>query len=228
MMRFKKVTILKILIPQIFVLKVREMERSFINRFTSNCSKCKYQIVYRMDKTLFFYDQEDYYDYKESKDIEGYTIISISKFTRNLELVKDVDIYSEIIDLSVLTEYISIQFVAEQIIEQFEDYPLFICDSSKRSKIEYELRFLFDEFTNIDKDSLVRKEFNKVEEIAENEIKKKHRKIIDLNDEELIFFFEDFSNKLYGHQKFKVDFAEQIRTFRIFNKLKEHKILSFF
>ncbi|WP_250255668.1 AAA family ATPase [Chryseobacterium sp. Marseille-Q3244] len=49
-----------------------------------------------------------------------------------------------------------------------------------------------------------------------------------LTDPELFEFFENFRLKLYGHAKFKDDFEEQIRTFRIFNKLGEHKILSFF
>src|SRR5690554_2465808 len=176
-----------------------------------------------MDKILFFYDREDYYDYKESKNADGYSISSISKFTRNLELVKEVDINSEIIDVSVLTEYSSIQFVAEQVIEPFEQYPLFICDSSKRDKIEYELRFLFDKFDNVDKDSFVKKEEGNVQESERSKIKKKHKKIIDLNEDELNSFFVDFNNKLYGHPKFKNDFAEQIRIFRIFNKLKEHR-----
>lgn len=181
-----------------------------------------------MSKTLLFYDQEDYYDYKESRNIDGYTLNSISKYTRNFELIKEVDINSEIIDLSVLTEYHGIQFVAEQVLEQFDEYPLFICDSSKKDKIEYELRFLFDEFDNVDKNSFVKIKRDDFKDEIENINTKRHRKIIDLTDEELNEFFEEFNNKLYGHPKFKDDFSEQIRTFRIFNRLKENKVLSLF
>ena len=57
---------------------------------------------------------------------------------------------------------------------------------------------------------------------------KKHKKVIDLENDELMVFFEKFRKKLYGHSKFKNDFEEQVRTFKIFNKLGEHKVLSLF
>ena len=38
----------------------------------------------------------------------------------------------------------------------------------------------------------------------------------------------NFKEQLYGHDKFKDDFTELIRNFRVFNKLGEHKILSLF
>lgn len=185
-----------------------------------------------MDKKMLFYDVDDYYDFTESKLQEGYTITSITKFINKSSLIKDVEVSSEIIDLSALTEFNNIQSIGEQIIYQFEDLhverPTFICDSSKRDKIEYELRFLFDKFDNVDVNSFERKKVEIKPVKENNKIKKVHRKIIDLSDEELNDFFKDFNKKLYGHPKFKDNFAEQIRIFRIFNKLKEHKILSFF
>lgn len=179
-------------------------------------------------KTLLFYDKEDFYDCKESKTEEGYDISSVSKYIRTPDLIPEIDCDSEIIDLSVLTEYSGIQFIVEQIVVQFSDDTLFICDSSKKDKLDYELRFIFNEFDFIDKNSFVKKEKVNNEEIVENNILKRHRKVIDLTDEELSVFFNDFNNNLYGHPKFKDDFAEQIRTFRIFNRLKEHKVLSLF
>lgn len=179
-------------------------------------------------KTLLFYDKEDFYDYKESKTEEGFDIYSVSKYTRNPDLIADINSYSEIIDLSVLSEYNTIQFVVEQFLVQFPDDVIFICDSSKRDIIEYELRFIFDQFSNVDKDSFIKNDKESSKEISEEKIKKRHRKIIDLTDEELNVFLDDFNSSLYGHPKFKDDFAEQIRTFRIFNRLKEHKVLSLF
>lgn len=183
-------------------------------------------------KTLLFYDKEDFFDYKESKTGEGYDISTVSKYTRNPDLITDINIYTEIIDLSVLSEYNTIQFVVEQFLVQFPDDVIFICDSSRRDILEYELRFIFDQFSNVDKDSFIKndKEISKEisKEITEEKIKKRHRKIIDLTDEELNVFLDDFNGSLYGHPKFKDDFSEQIRTFRIFNRLKEHKVLSLF
>lgn len=179
-------------------------------------------------KTLLFYDKEDFYDYKESKTEEGYNIYSVSKYTRNADLIAEINSYSEIIDLSVLTEYNTIQFVVEQFLVQFPDDVIFICDSSRRDIIEYELRFIFDQFNNVDKDSFIKNHKESSNEITEEKIKKRHRKIIDLTEEELNAFLDDFNSSLYGHPKFKDDFSEQIRTFRIFNRLKEHKVLSLF
>ncbi|WP_267740540.1 AAA family ATPase [Myroides injenensis] len=179
-------------------------------------------------KTLLFYDKEDFFDYKESKTGEGYDISTVSKYTRNPDLIADINSYTEIIDLSVLSEYNTIQFVVEQFLVQFPDDVIFICDSSRREILEYELRFIFDQFSNVDKDSFIKNDKESSKEITEEKIKKRHRKIIDLTDEELNAFLDDFNSSLYGHPKFKDDFSEQIRTFRIFNKLKEHKVLSLF
>ncbi|EHO10015.1 hypothetical protein HMPREF9714_01700 [Myroides odoratimimus CCUG 12901] len=178
-----------------------------------------------MSRTVLFYERENYYDFKASKVLEGIKIVSISKYARNLDLISEINVDEEIIDISVLTEYNNMQFVGEQIINQFDDFPLFICDSSKREIIEYELRFVFDEFREVDKDTFIKNDSRIEKEVV---IEKKHKKIIDLTENELEQFFIDFNEALYGHPKFKDDFAEQVRAFRIFNKLKEHKVLSLF
>ena len=178
--------------------------------------------------TLLFYEKDDYYDFKESKEGEGFTIISITKFLHNVSLIDEIDTETEIIDISAMTEYIKIQSIFEEISGRFNEMQIFICDISKREALEYELRFVFENFENIDKSSFIKKEIPPISIEENSSIKKRHKKIIDLNEIELKEFFENFRLKLYGHAKFKDDFEEQIKTFRIFNKLGEHKILSFF
>lgn len=178
--------------------------------------------------TLLFYEKDDYYDFKESKEVEGFTIISITKLLHNFSLIDEIDTQTEIIDISAMTEYSKTQSIFEEVIGRFNEMPIFICDISKREALEYELRFVFDSFENVDKDSFIRKERNLTPVEESSIISKRHKKITDLTDSELFEFFENFRSKLYGHAKFKDDFEEQIRTFRIFNKLGEHKILSFF
>ena len=56
----------------------------------------------------------------------------------------------------------------------------------------------------------------------------KHKKITDLNGSELNLFMNNFCKQIYGHEKFKDDFIQLVQTFRVFNKLREHKILSLF
>lgn len=182
-----------------------------------------------MKKTLFYYEKDDYYDFKDSKALEGVSIVSISKLFNNPSLVAEIDVDTEIVDLSVLSEYTSIQLNMEQVISQFSRIPMFICDISKKEKLEYDLRFVFDTFNNIDKNSFTKKqrETQTVNDSIQSEARK-HKKIIDLSDNELINFFDEFKKKLYGHSKFKDDFEEQVKTFRVFNRLGEHKILSLF
>ena len=110
-----------------------------------------------MDKILLFYEKDDYYDFKDLKSIEGYSISSITKLIHNLSLIENINIDNEIIDISALTEYNNMQSIIEQIMYQFNEVPIFICDSSKRERLEYELRFIFDKFENVDKSLFLQK-----------------------------------------------------------------------
>lgn len=180
-----------------------------------------------MTRELLFYEKDEFFDYKELKFTEGYSIESISKFIKDTELINKLEINSVITDISALSEFISIQTVGEQTISLFDGEMIFICDIKHKSILSYELRHVFENYNSVEKSDVKSKI-----KIDENEIigssKKIHRKIIDLDEDELNVFFEKFKDKLYGHPKFKDDFENQIKTFRIFNKLKEHKILSFF
>ena len=49
-----------------------------------------------------------------------------------------------------------------------------------------------------------------------------------MNEAELKAFFSAFDSRLYGHERFKEEFKEIVESFRVFNKLGEHKILSLF
>jgi len=180
-----------------------------------------------MRSELLFYERDDFFDYRELKYSEGYSIVTISKFIKDNELIHEVDPETEIVDLSVLPEYVSLQLLPEQILPLFDDEIIFIADKKQKEVLSYELRFLFETFNDVEK-SYLSKEVNLDNESNEIKQKKRHNKIIDLDNEAIITFFESFREKLYGHPKFKDDLEEEINTFRIFNKLGEHKILSLF
>ncbi len=57
---------------------------------------------------------------------------------------------------------------------------------------------------------------------------KKHKRIVDLSDQEFMDFQKDFRDSLYGHEKFKNEFIELLKSFQVFNALGEHKVLSLF
>ncbi|MBS9525936.1 ATP-dependent Clp protease ATP-binding subunit [Litoribacter alkaliphilus] len=181
-----------------------------------------------MSKSLLFYEKEDYYDYKLSKNLDGFSIISISKLINNIDSININDYENEIIDISVITEYKNIQSITEQLLDQIPDTQLFICDVSKKETVEYELRFIFETFENIDKTSYEKLNSSKNKDPNNNTPLKLHKKVTDLHDDQLTQFFIDFNKNLYGHSKFKDDFEEQVRIFQVFNKLGENKILSLF
>lgn len=180
-----------------------------------------------MKTELLFYEKDEFYDYKELKYSEGFSIVSISKFIKDTNLIQELDSSSEIVDITALSEYISLQLLPEQTLPLFDDETIFIADKKHKNLFLYELRFLFENFDDIEKNYL-KKEVDLGAESDEIKPKKRHNKIIDLDDEAIKAFYENFREKLYGHPKFKDDLEEQINTFRIFNKLGEHKILSFF
>ncbi len=180
-----------------------------------------------MRSELLFYERDDFFDYRELKYSEGYSIVTVSKFIKDNELIHEVDPETEIVDLSVLSEYVSLQLLPEQILPLFDDEIIFIADKKHKKVLSYELRFLFETFNDVEK-SYLNKEVNLDNDSNEIKPKKRHNKIIDLDNEDIVKFFENFKEKLYGHPKFKNDLEEEINTFRIFNKLGEHKILSLF
>ncbi|MBB4801868.1 ATP-dependent Clp protease ATP-binding subunit ClpC [Flavobacterium nitrogenifigens] len=180
-----------------------------------------------MRSELLFYEKDDFFDYKELKYSEGYSIASISKFIKDNELIYDLDSESTIIDLSVLSEYVSLQLLPEQVLPLFDDEIIFIADKKHKKLLSYELRFVFEYFNDVEK-SYLKKEVNLNSDSDEIKPQKRHNKIIDLDNEDITIFFQNFREKLYGHPKFKDDLEQEINTFRIFNKLGEHKILSLF
>lgn len=177
-----------------------------------------------MKSELLFYERDGFFEYKELKYSEGYSIVSISKFIKDNDLIQELDSEVEIVDLTALSEYTSLQLLPEQTLPLFHEDTIFIADKKHKNLFSYELRFLFEIFRDVEK-SYLKKEVKLDIEIKQ---KKRHNKIIDLEDEAISSFFENFREKLYGHPKFKDDLEEQIKTFRIFNKLGEHKILSLF
>lgn len=57
---------------------------------------------------------------------------------------------------------------------------------------------------------------------------KKHLTVTNLNESEFKDFLTKFRDSLYGHDKFKDEFTELLKSFRVFNAIGEHKVLSLF
>ena len=178
-------------------------------------------------RELLFFEKEFFCEYKEQKQNEGYSIISITDYLRDLvgtNPFADFDSANQIIDISAIAiAYKEMQFIGEQVISRFPSpQTIFIADKKYEEILRHELRYRFENFKDIDID--IAKQNN----ILHKPTSPKHKKIIDLNESELKSFFQIFREKLYGHEKFKDDFEELVKNFRVFNKLGEHKILSLF
>jgi len=175
---------------------------------------------------LLFYNKNYFTFYKDLKAKEGKEIVSITESLRNFDNALEIDEYTQIVDISSLAHINGIQYNSEAVFPQFPEETIFIADKSFKKLFEYELRFCFQEFEDVD----IVGEFEVIddEEVISKPKKLKHKKIIDLSNEDISDFTSSFANRIYGHDKFKTDFEELIRNFRVFNKLGEHKILSIF
>ena len=181
-----------------------------------------------MKDKLLFYEKDEYYTFKELKINEGYSIISITEYIKDSSKINDFDSYNSILDISALSEYRNIQSIGEELLNLFDDDIIVISDKKNEELFKYELRFIFILFENI----YLPPQFKEHSEINRNvgiqKGLKKYKKITDLDENELKIFFDKFRNSLYGHEKFKNDFFESVETFRVFNKIGEHRILSLF
>lgn len=184
------------------------------------------------ERIIAFFEKDVFYEYKKHKLEEGYTIISIGEFLKdiaNSTQYNEFDYTTQIIDISALASgYKEFQLLGEQLLNQFtHPETIFIADKRHEDVLRHELRYCFLNFDNI---KIQERTSDQVDDGNSkcNFIPSKHKKIIDLNENELEVFFEKFRDSLYGHEKFKDDFYDLIKNFRLFNKLGEHKILSLF
>ena len=181
-----------------------------------------------MKNELLFFEREDFYEFKEIKKVEGYEILSIIDFVKNNDLINSIDYTSKVIDLTDLLAFNPIQYFAEEILRLFDDSIIFIADKKHKEVLSYELRYCFLEY----KDIVIPRSQDHLGDDSNSkqlsDTKKRRKRITDLSEEELGDFFMKFRESLYGHEKFKDEFSELVKTFRIFNKIKEHKILSLF
>ena len=180
-----------------------------------------------MSKILFFFDKKYFDYYKKQKLHEGKKIFSITPFLDNFEMVAEVDNSSDIIDISAFKGLNELQRYAEVIIPKFDDDTVFIADSKYKERFTFELRYCFDAFQDLEIINNINVEFSEIKSSESYEIKK-HKKVIDLNKNQLNTFLDNVSSQIYGHEKFKKDLEKLITRFILFNKLGEHKVLSLF
>jgi ATP-dependent Clp protease ATP-binding subunit ClpA len=172
---------------------------------------------------LLLYNLSKFKELKSHFSQLGKKIVSITEISQKESLLEELNGYENAIDISAFTSVN--QYHSERLISLFDDSFTFIADIRHRDFFEKELRFCFDNFKIFEE---YIEQNDEQSSSNKNQLKKNHKKVIDIEQNELDLFFAKFDQYLYGHQKFKNDFKRQIDNFRVFNKLGEHKILSFF
>lgn len=180
-------------------------------------------------KQLLFYNKSQFFNFKKEQISAGHELLSMSQFLSSLKIEELDDAAEYYVDLSSLAGFIKTNDTQmlhfEQLFITFGDNVTFICDKIYENDIRYTLRYVFDDFADIEIEAdEISTEQNDSTPEKSNQVKK----IIDLNEAELKAFFSAFDSRLYGHERFKEEFKEIVESFRVFNKLGEHKILSLF
>lgn len=178
---------------------------------------------------LLFYTRDQFFNFKSAQTANGAEFLSMSELL-STKKISEMDEYQQYyIDISSLAGFIKtndselLRF--EQLFSSFGDNITFICDKIYENDIRYLLRYVFDNFSDVEAEH--EKASVETKEGATNK-PRSVKKITDLNDSELQAFFASFDARLCGHECFKNEFKSLIDSFRVFNRLGEHKVLSLF
>lgn len=178
---------------------------------------------------LFFYTKNQFFNFKSSQTTAGFEFLSMSQLLSS-QKIDSLDVYQQyFVDISSMVGFVKANdsqlLNFEQLFNSFGENIFFICDKAYEKDIKYIFRYIFDEFSDIETES-----DEITDEVQETPVAKSSsvKKITDLDDAELDLFFSNFDARLYGHERFKEEFKELVTSFRVFNKLGEHKILSLF
>lgn len=172
-------------------------------------------------RDISLYNIDDFHIYVNQQVALGNRVLSVTNYVKNEDIARLVP-FLDIIDLSA---YLGIDLGTQALFEQL--IPLYptginlIADVKYENEVREKLRFLIDTIHYIDIGGGSKKN------PTDNPYKDVNR-IVDLTPEGLDVFMTSFDVKLYGHEKFKKEFHNLVNTFRVFNKIGEHNILSLF
>lgn len=172
-------------------------------------------------RDISLYHIEDFRAYESQQMALGKTVQSIS-FCAKPDQISNLIPFIDLVDISAV---LGIETVTQSFLEQlFASFPFgveFVADIRHEKEVQEKLRFVIDEIHYIDVGN------NSNNKQKESSLKDVNR-IIDLTSDEMDEFLNLFEYKLYGHEKFKDEFRNIVNTFRVFNKIGEHNILSLF
>lgn len=142
-------------------------------------------------KQLLFYNKSQFFNFKKEQISAGHELLSMSQFLSSLKIEELDDAAEYYVDLSSLAGFIKTNDTQmlhfEQLFNTFGDNVTFICDKIYENDIRYTLRYVFDDFADIEIEAdEISTEQNDSTPEKSNQVKK----IIDLNEAELKAFFQ--------------------------------------
>lgn len=180
-----------------------------------------------MIEKLIHYTQSQYPFLRTEYEQQGFTVISFSNFL-NSEMVTTLTNGANryVVDISSLGEVdklnTGIMHNIEQLLSFFPRDTVFISDITNEN-YRYALRYCFAEF----EDYYTEFSDSKVEKDTVSKLPVA-KKITDLTEKSLETILSKYDNSIFGHDKFKSDFKDIVKTYRVFHSIGEHKILSIF
>lgn len=183
----------------------------------------------QMINRLLLYSTSNFTYIKDYYSSLGKIIVSIGEFIGSDEHInKHTIAYNDcltVIDLSYLCSMNDkLQFIGENLINKLKNHNYeYICDAKYVKEVHIELRFCFNTFDKWEDVYGISLKSNITQEAI-----KKHLTVTNLNESEFKDFLTKFRDSLYGHDKFKDEFTDLLKSFRVFNAIGEHKVLSLF
>lgn len=177
---------------------------------------------------LYFFEKPQYLELKSNYEEQGFELISMSKLLSN-QAIENLDrTINYCIDISSAVAFLKANeaqlMIFEQLFDALRGDFAFICDKCYENDVKYLFRYVFSNFYYVDVEIEDKPILIGDEENANVNVKR----ITDLSLDSLDSFFYCFNSRIYGHDKFKEEFLSLVHSFRVFNRLGEHKILSLF
>lgn len=170
------------------------------------------------DFIFYEYDKKNRTRIKRKLKEKNAKIINLLTTKENYQFDTDTEYY---IDASGLFNYDRIDIsigILEKAIQILEDKNIeniiFIIEKEYSRTIKENLYYLIERISSLEKLLGIQIETNK--------------SIVEINELEFNALYEEIKNKIYGNEKFKNRLFEEMRNFRIFNKINLQPVLSVF
>ena len=183
-------------------------------------------------RTLYYYTKEQYWVFRREKEAEEFVFYSFSEML-NDSVIREMGEY-DIIDITSLAPCLKKQddflYTIERLFALAGDGATYIVEEKHKEFLMYHMKYVFDEASPVEITKPPESKGIMEEESPDDNAQEIHtvKKVTALSDGELIDFFNEFDAKLYGHSEFKREFRALVESFRVFNEIGEHKILSLF